>query len=160
MTEYSSFPHTTQEVFSPPMQTAWEAVAAGFADSLGPLTIYESAQLIDAPWGGGEIEPEEDDGWGWDFEYKYEEQCRLEEERAAIAAQQAIAVRPEFYAKKPIPVQLRWAVFRRDDYRCVECGCDEDLTADHILAERNGGKATIGNLQTLCRPCNSRKGAR
>ena len=35
-----------------------------------------------------------------------------------------------------------------------------DITIDHILARANGGSDEVENLQTLCRPCNSRKGAR
>lgn len=63
------------------------------------------------------------------------------------------------YAKKPIPAKLRWAVFKRDNYRCAICKSDEDLTADHAIAEARGGLATLENLQTLCRRCNSKKGA-
>ena len=62
------------------------------------------------------------------------------------------------YRKIPIPMQLRWDVFKRDNFTCVECGDQTDLTADHRLAERHGGAATMENLVTLCRPCNSRKG--
>ena len=63
------------------------------------------------------------------------------------------------HIKDNIPSALRWQVFRRDEYRCVECGSYEDLTADHIVSEREGGDTVPGNLQTLCRPCNSKKGA-
>jgi hypothetical protein len=62
------------------------------------------------------------------------------------------------YIKRPIPSKLRWEVFRRDGYRCVTCGRDHDLSVDHIVPEINGGKITLENLQTLCRPCNSSKG--
>jgi hypothetical protein len=62
--------------------------------------------------------------------------------------------------KKPIPGKLRWEVFKRDDFRCRHCGTRDDLAADHIHPESMGGPTTLGNLQTLCRPCNSRKGAR
>lgn len=34
------------------------------------------------------------------------------------------------------------------------------LTLDHIFPYALGGLATIDNLQTLCGPCNSRKGAK
>lgn len=64
------------------------------------------------------------------------------------------------YRKDPIPNKLRWQVFQRDGHRCVECGSGEDLTVDHIVAEIRGGKTTLANLQTLCRSCNCRKGAR
>lgn len=63
------------------------------------------------------------------------------------------------YIKSPISSKLRWQVFQRDNYACRECGAKEDLTADHIVAEINGGETVLENLQTLCRPCNSGKGA-
>jgi hypothetical protein len=62
------------------------------------------------------------------------------------------------YSKTPISSKLRWRVFERDGYQCRECGSREDLTADHIEPEINGGATVFENLQTLCRPCNSRKG--
>lgn len=67
---------------------------------------------------------------------------------------------PPVYRKVPIPSELREAVFARDGYRCVSCGSREYLCADHKLAEVLGGPATLSNLQTLCRSCNSRKGTR
>lgn len=64
------------------------------------------------------------------------------------------------YRKRKIPKDLRQAVFDRDGRQCVRCSCENDLTVDHIDPEVNGGRATLENLQTLCRSCNSRKGAR
>lgn len=55
---------------------------------------------------------------------------------------------------------MRWEVFRRDGYACVRCGSLSDLTADHIVPRSRGGPATLDNLQTLCRSCNSTKGIR
>jgi hypothetical protein len=43
---------------------------------------------------------------------------------------------------------------------CVACGSLEDLTVDHIVPRRDGGKDELGNLQIMCRECNSRKGVR
>jgi hypothetical protein len=65
---------------------------------------------------------------------------------------------PSRPAKKPIPTKLRWQVFKRDGYVCVECSSEHDLTADHKYPESIDGEATLENLQTLCRSCNSRKG--
>lgn len=62
--------------------------------------------------------------------------------------------------RKKIPDHLRAAVYERDDYRCLHCGADEALSLDHIHPWSLGGEDKIENLQTLCRPCNSRKGAR
>lgn len=40
---------------------------------------------------------------------------------------------------------------------CVECGCMENQTLDHIIPIDLGGRHAIGNLQTLCLSCNSSK---
>jgi len=67
---------------------------------------------------------------------------------------------PEPFKKQPIPDYLRWQVWERDNFTCVVCGTRRDLTVDHIKPESLGGTMELQNLQTLCRPCNSRKGAR
>jgi hypothetical protein len=54
----------------------------------------------------------------------------------------------------------RERIYARDGFRCVECGTDEDLTLDHIHPRSLAGSDRDENLRTLCRPCNSRKGAR
>lgn len=64
------------------------------------------------------------------------------------------------YLKQRINDKLRAMVFERDGYRCVECGSNKRLSADHIIPESKGGQATLDNLQTLCRPCNSEKGSK
>jgi hypothetical protein len=64
------------------------------------------------------------------------------------------------YVKARIPPALRMAVLRRDGYRCVVCDTDEDLMADHVIPESLGGPTTFDNLQTMCRTCNSHKGAK
>lgn len=62
--------------------------------------------------------------------------------------------------KASIPTDLRWAVWERDDFRCRHCGTRRRLSIDHIIPESQGGPTELDNLQTLCMPCNSRKGAR
>lgn len=64
------------------------------------------------------------------------------------------------YKKIPIPQELRWQIFERDNYTCQYCGSTEFLAADHILAESKGGQTVLENMQTLCKTCNSKKGAR
>jgi len=54
---------------------------------------------------------------------------------------------------------LRKQVFERDSYRCQHCGGWHNLSIDHIYPESKGGRTEIGNLQTLCMPCNMKKGA-
>lgn len=66
----------------------------------------------------------------------------------------------QVYTKAVIPESLRWEVFERDNFTCAKCGSRRNLTADHIIPESNGGETSASNLQTLCRSCNSKKGAR
>lgn len=62
--------------------------------------------------------------------------------------------------RTPMPQDLRWAVFARDNYTCQRCGSGLRLEADHIKPYSLGGPTTFENLQTLCHDCNAAKGAR
>lgn len=62
--------------------------------------------------------------------------------------------------RQKIPSSLRAAVYERDGHACVQCGSTERLSLDHIYPHSRGGQDVLDNLQTLCRSCNSRKGAR
>jgi hypothetical protein len=61
---------------------------------------------------------------------------------------------------------LRYAVLKRDRFRCVLCGDSPavdpacDLEIDHIQPFSKGGKTVAGNLRTLCRRCNQGRGNR
>ena len=61
--------------------------------------------------------------------------------------------------RKNIPKAIREAVFKRDNYRCVNCGSTKNLEVDHKVPLANGGTNEMANLQTHCRDCNRRKGA-
>jgi 5-methylcytosine-specific restriction endonuclease McrA len=56
-----------------------------------------------------------------------------------------------------------WAALKaRYGYTCLRCGKREPeitLTPDHIVPVVNGGSSDISNIQPLCGPCNSAKGA-
>lgn len=67
---------------------------------------------------------------------------------------------PEGNPRRPIPKALRQAVYERDHYTCQQCGATKHLSLDHIRPYSKGGQDTMENLKTLCRSCNSRKGAR
>jgi hypothetical protein len=62
--------------------------------------------------------------------------------------------------KSGVSDSRRMRIYRRDNFTCQHCGSKEDISIDHILAVSNGGTHDDDNLQVLCRPCNSRKGAR
>ena len=59
--------------------------------------------------------------------------------------------------RRKLPFRQVWD---RDGWQCVTCGTHKDLTVDHITPLAVGGTDDFSNLQTMCRPCNSRKGAR
>lgn len=59
-----------------------------------------------------------------------------------------------------IPTEQRQRIYERDGHACLRCGATDDLTLDHIHPWSLYGPDTDDNLRTLCRPCNSSKGAR
>ena len=62
--------------------------------------------------------------------------------------------------RQPIPDSLRGLIYARDGYACQVCGAARELAIDHIFPVSKGGSNDNANLRTLCRTCNSRKGAK
>lgn len=44
--------------------------------------------------------------------------------------------------------------------KCLSCGEERTLTVDHVIPLSKGGSNDISNIQALCGPCNSSKGAK
>ena len=55
---------------------------------------------------------------------------------------------------------VRAEVYERDGFRCRYCASTSMLALDHILPLALGGGHQLDNLQTLCMPCNDRKGSK
>ncbi len=53
-----------------------------------------------------------------------------------------------------------WRALEQQGGQCAHCGTEEWLTKDHIVPLAEGGTDFADNIQWLCRPCNSKKGAR
>ena len=43
---------------------------------------------------------------------------------------------------------------------CAHCNTTKNITLDHIIPISRGGQHSVGNLQPLCRSCNSSKNAK
>lgn len=81
---------------------------------------------------------------------------------------QSWAARQFYSAKKsvrrvPVPPKVRFAVLKRDEFKCVYCGANKDggaeLEIDHKISIRDGGTNDPSNLVTSCSTCNIGKGA-
>ena len=46
------------------------------------------------------------------------------------------------------------------NFKCCYCNSTKELSIDHIQPVSKGGTDEFSNLQILCKPCNSRKGAK
>jgi superfamily II DNA or RNA helicase len=69
-----------------------------------------------------------------------------------------LPIRTEIPAFTEPDESLKEQVKRRDGHRCLACGATKHLQVDHVIPVHLGGLTDIGNLQTLCRECNLRKG--
>jgi hypothetical protein len=81
----------------------------------------------------------------------------------SISREQLLAGNNTSPPRTTIPLVDRWAVLKRDNYRCVKCGAspsndhDVELEVDHIHPVAKGGVNARENLQTLCHKCNQGK---
>jgi hypothetical protein len=65
--------------------------------------------------------------------------------------------------RREVSPALRTETFRRDSFTCQHCEkkfAREKLHADHVIPIARSGLTLLSNLQTLCGPCNLKKGKR
>jgi len=70
-----------------------------------------------------------------------------------------IALR-QYVKQTQFPAFTRFNVFLRDSFECQYCGRSKNLTFDHVLPRRLGGRTTWENISTACGACNLKKGGR
>ena len=70
-----------------------------------------------------------------------------------------IALR-QYVKPSQYPAFTRFNLFLRDRFSCQYCGSGKDLTFDHVVPRRLGGRTTWENVATACSPCNLKKGGR
>ena len=66
--------------------------------------------------------------------------------------------------KKPVKFS-RVNIYSRDGWMCQYCPGSKtrtmgELTYDHVIPKRSGGKTTWTNIVASCEPCNTKKGGR
>lgn len=82
--------------------------------------------------------------------------------RCAAHANEGIIAKPSGRTGAPISKQVRFEVFKRDEFTCRYCGRstpDVTLHVDHVVAVANGGTDDMENLVTSCLECNLGKSA-
>lgn len=82
-----------------------------------------------------------------------------------FVSRKAEPVRAEFRREqiRRLSNALRFAVLRRDGFRCRYCGrsgSEVVLNVDHVVSVADGGQDDMANLVTSCRDCNIGKHAR
>lgn len=77
---------------------------------------------------------------------------------AADAKSDAAKLRSEITTKRKWFIKSM--ITAGSDYACTKCGSTDGITIDHIRPISCGGGNDLGNLQFLCRRCNSKKGVR
>lgn len=87
--------------------------------------------------------------------YKHSE--RLRKLQKAIDLFESTDITEDKTSREPIPEKVRFAVWRRDGGKCVQCGSNKNLEFDHIIPISEGGANTVRNLQLLCEKCNREK---
>ena len=70
-----------------------------------------------------------------------------------------IALR-QYVRPSEFPAFTRFNVFLRDRFCCQYCGSPHNLTFDHVIPRRLGGRTTWENIIAACAPCNMNKGGR
>lgn len=61
------------------------------------------------------------------------------------------------YYKPALDDRIREVILKRDNCKCVECGCTESLHVHHKIHKKNGGTDELSNLITLCSRCHALK---
>ena len=107
--------------------------------------------------------------WSWQDAIKavFLERVNIVNQYEQVARSTSVQIRlPSVVALKNYvpqsraPAFTRFNLFLRDGFACVYCGSSEDLTFDHVIPKRHGGKTRWDNIVSACARCNWKKGGR
>lgn len=93
-----------------------------------------------------------------DVVVEYDEEIRSPS--VSIKAPAVIRLRKPIGAMKKGVKFSRINVYTRDRFRCQYCGGKfrmGELSYDHVVPRKSGGRTDWENIVTCCRPCNDRK---
>ena len=82
--------------------------------------------------------------------------------RSATAQMQlpSVVALKDYVAQNRSPAFTRFNLFLRDGFQCVYCSSPDELTFDHVVPRRLGGKTSWTNIAAACAKCNFKKGGR
>ncbi len=103
-------------------------------------------------WASDDMDAETVSLLAWDRERRQD--ARLDRLRKIRAAEEDA----DRGRRERLPDEVRAAVWRRDEGRCVRCGSEQELQFDHVIPFSRGGGNVTENIQILCGPCNRAKG--
>ncbi len=66
----------------------------------------------------------------------------------------------DYIPQNRTPAFTRFNLFLRDGFSCVYCSSPDELTFDHVIPRRQGGKTSWKNIVAACSKCNLKKGGR
>ncbi len=66
----------------------------------------------------------------------------------------------DYVSQSRAPAFTRFNLFLRDGFTCVYCASPDELTFDHVIPRRLGGKTNWTNIVAACTKCNFKKGGR
>ena len=87
----------------------------------------------------------------------YKENKKFEQIKKQVELYEKFESKEKPERREPIPEDVKFEVWRRDQGQCVICGSKENLEFDHIIPFSKGGSSTARNLQLLCQNCNRHK---
>jgi len=88
---------------------------------------------------------------------RYEQIVRSESFEMEIPSVVALK---DYVTQNRAPAFTRFNLFLRDGFECVYCHSPDELTFDHLIPRRLGGKTSWENIVAACSKCNLRKGGR
>lgn len=84
----------------------------------------------------------------------------LRSARSSYRVASVVALKDYVHMPDAVPF-TRENIFLRDRFTCQYCGHifrSRDLTFDHVVPRKDGGRTSWDNIASACAPCNSRKG--